>query len=91
MNVYSQRVIEDGSYLRLKNITLGYTLPNRLLRKLYFDTMRVYVSLENVYTWTNYSGVDPEVSTRNSVLTPGFDWSAYPRAFSVTGGISFTF
>lgn len=91
MNVYSQRVIEDGSYLRLKNITLGYTLPNRLLRKLYFDTMRVYVSLENVYTWTNYSGVDPEVSTRKSVLTPGFDWSAYPRAFSVTGGISFTF
>ena len=91
MDVYSQRVVEDGSYLRLKNITLGYTLPRRLLRKLYFDTMRVYVSLENVHTWTNYSGVDPEVSTRNSVLTPGFDWSAYPRAFSVTGGISFTF
>ena len=56
-----------------------------------FDTMRFYVSFDNIYTWTEYSGVDPEVSTRNSVLTPGFDWSAYPRAFSMTGGISFTF
>jgi len=88
---YSGRVVEDGSYLRLKNITLGYTLPKKVLRKMHFDTMRIYLSLDNVCTWTNYSGVDPEVSTRNSVLTPGFDWSAYPRAFSVTGGISFTF
>lgn len=91
MENYSSRVVEDGSYLRLKNITLGYTLPRRVLRKMHFDTMRFYVSFDNIYTWTEYSGVDPEVSTRNSVLTPGFDWSAYPRAFSMTGGISFTF
>ena len=73
MFVYSSRVIEDGSYLRLKNISLGYTFPRSVLRKMKFDTVRVYLSADNVYTFTKYSGPDPEVSTRNSVLTPGFD------------------
>ena len=91
MFVYSSRVVEDGSYLRLKNVSLGYTLPRRVLRKMHFDTLRVYVSADNIWTWTNYSGPDPEVSTRSSVLTPGFDWSAYPRAFGLTAGLSFTF
>ena len=91
MYVYSSRVVEDGSFLRLRNVSLGYTLPRQALRKMHFDTMRIYVSADNVFTITNYSGPDPEVSTRNSVLTPGFDWSAYPRAFGITGGISFTF
>ena len=91
MNVYSSRVIEDGSFLRLKNLTIGYTLPRSVLRRMHFDTMRVYVSAENLFTLTNYSGPDPEVSTRNSVLTPGFDWSAYPRSRSLTAGLSFTF
>ena len=89
--LYSSRVVEDGSFLRLRNISLGYTLPRKALRKMHFDTMRVYLSADNVYTFTGYSGPDPEVSTRNSVLTPGFDWSAYPRAFGLTGGVSFTF
>ena len=91
MFVYSSRVVEDGSFLRLRNVSIGYTLPRGVLRKMHFDTMRVYVSADNIWTWTNYSGPDPEVSTRNSVLTPGFDWSAYPRAFGVTAGVSFTF
>lgn len=91
MNVYSSRVVEDGSFLKLRNISVGYTLPRSALRKMHFDTMRVYVSADNIWTWTNYSGPDPEVSTRNSVLTPGFDWSAYPRSFGLTAGISFTF
>ena len=91
MNVYSSRVVEDGSFLRLKNVTIGYTLPRSVLRKMHFDTMRVYVSAENLFTITGYSGPDPEVSTRNSVLTPGFDWSAYPRSRSLTAGLSFTF
>lgn len=55
------------------------------------QSLRVYLTAENLFTFTNYSGPDPEVSTRNSVLTPGFDWSAYPRARSLTGGISFSF
>ena len=91
MFVYSSRVIEDGSFLKLRNVSLGYTLPRRALRAMHFDTMRVYISADNIWTWTNYSGPDPEVSTRNSVLTPGFDWSAYPRAFGLTAGVSFTF
>ncbi len=91
MFVYSSRVVEDGSFLRLRNASLGYTLPRRALRKMHFDTMRVYVSADNIWTITDYSGPDPEVSTRNSVLTPGFDWSAYPRSFGFTAGVSFTF
>lgn len=89
--VLSSRVIEDGSFLRLKNIALGYTMSPGTGRKLHIDHMRVYVSADNLYTWTGYSGQDPEVSTRSSVLTPGFDWSAYARATGVTGGISITF
>lgn len=91
MQVYSSRVVEDGSFLRLKNVSLGYTLPTRTLRKAGISSMRVFVSADNIYTFTGYSGPDPEVSTRNSVLTPGFDWSAYPRAFGLTGGINLTF
>ena len=88
---YSSRVIEDGSYLRLKNVSLGYTIPTRQLRKAGISSLRVYVSADNIWTWTNYSGPDPEVSTRNSVLTPGFDWSAYPRAYGFTAGVNITF
>ena len=91
MFVYSSRVVEDASVLRLRNVTLGYTLPRKVLRKMNFDTMRFYISGENLWTLTKYSGPDPEVSTRNSVLTPGFDWSAYPRALGVTAGLSLTF
>ena len=91
MFVYSSRVVEDASFLRLRNFTVGYTLPRKVLRKMHFDTMRVYISGENLWTLTGYSGPDPEVSTRNSVLTPGFDWSAYPRAIGLTAGLSFTF
>ena len=91
MFVYSSRVVEDGSFLKLRNVSVGYTLPRNVLRKMHFDTMRVYISADNVWTWTKYSGPDPEVSTRNSVLTPGFDWSAYPRSIGVTAGVSFTF
>ena len=91
MSVYSSRVIEDGSFIRLKTLSVGYTFPRSVLRKMHFDTMRVYLSAENLFTITNYSGPDPEVSTRNSVLTPGFDWSAYPRSRGITAGVSFTF
>ena len=91
MFVYSSRVVEDGSFLRLKNISIGYTLPKNVLRRMHFDTFRIFLSADNIWTLTGYSGPDPEVSTRNSVLTPGFDWSAYPRSFGITGGLSFTF
>lgn len=89
--VYSTRVIEDGSYLRLKNVTLGYTFPAQWCKKLTISNARLFVSGENLLTFTSYSGFDPEVSVRNSALTPGFDYSAYPRARNISCGLSVTF
>ncbi len=89
--VYSSRVIEDGSYLRLKTVALGYTVPAPILKRAHIQTLRVYASAQNLLTWTNYKGLDPEVSTRPSALTPGFDWSAYPKARTITLGLDLTF
>ena len=89
--VYSSLYMEDGSFLKLRNITLGYNLPKDVLRKARISAVRLYLAAENIYTWTNYSGCDPEVSVRHSVLTPGFDWSAYPRAFNASFGLNITF
>ena len=91
MELYSSRVVEDGSFLRLRTVSLGYNFNPSVLRRIKAGALRVYVTGENLWTLTDYSGPDPEVSTRNSVLTPGFDWSAYPRAFGLTGGINLTF
>ena len=88
---YSSRTVEDGSYLRLKTLALGYTLPKTVLKRLKIANIRVYASAQNVLTWTNYSGSDPEVSTYNSVLTPGFDFSSYPRARTMVLGANLTF
>ena len=89
--VYSSRTIEDGSFLRLKTLQLSYTLPKKFTRKLRLQTVQVYLSGQNLWTWTAYSGLDPEVSTRNSALTPGFDYSAYARNRIYTAGIKLIF
>lgn len=86
-NVHTSREVEDASFLRLKNIQLGYTLPMRWLRGSRLASVRVYLGAQNLGTWTAYSGYDPEVSTRNSAMTRGFDYSAYPKAQSFTFGI----
>lgn len=88
---YSSLYVEDGSFLKLKNLSLGYNFPIQKLAKANISQLRLYLSAENVATWTKYSGSDPEVSTRNGVLTPGFDWSAYPRAFNLSFGATITF
>lgn len=88
---YSSLYVENGSYLKLKNISLGYNFGPRVLDRLGISAARIYLAAENIATFTHYSGSDPEVSTRNSVLTPGFDWSAYPRAFSMSFGLNVTF
>jgi hypothetical protein len=90
-NVYSNRTIEDGSYLRLKTVSLGYSLPKFLMKRWGMQNIRVNASAQNLITWTKYSGLDPEVSVRNTALTPGFDWSAYPRARTITLGLNVTF
>jgi len=87
---YSSKVIEDGSYLRLKTVQFGYSFNPKLIKRLKIDAIRLYASAQNLYTWTSYSGFDPEVSARASALTPGFDWSAYPRARTITFGLNIT-
>lgn len=89
--VFSSRVIEDGSFLRLKTLTLGYTVPKKLLTRFRIDNLRVYFAAQNLWTITNYSGYDPEVSIRNSALTPGLDFSAYPRARQFSFGVNLGF
>lgn len=88
---YSSLYVEDGSFLKLKNITLGYNFDKKLLQPLHISNARLYVSAENIATITGYSGSDPEVSTRSGVLNPGFDWSAYPRSFNFSVGLNVTF
>lgn len=88
--------VEDGSFLRLQNITIGYTVPQRLTRKFACERLRAFCTLNNVWCWTKYSGYDPEVSSagRNSsynALTPGVDYSAYPKSFGMTFGLDIAF
>ena len=88
---YSTFEVEDGSFLRLKNLSLGYTLPSKITKKFFVQKLRVYFSAQNLVTWSNYSGYDPEVSTKNTALTPGYDWSAYPRSRVYNFGINVVF
>ncbi|WP_235012627.1 SusC/RagA family TonB-linked outer membrane protein [Pedobacter africanus] len=87
----SSRVIEDGSYLRLKTVSVAYQIPPRFVRKLYLKSLSVQASAQNLATWTNYSGLDPEVSVKSSALTRGFDYSAYPHAQTIVFGLNATF
>jgi len=89
--VISSRVVEDGSFLRLKTVTLGYTFPKTLIAKAKLSNARIYIAAQNLWTWTSYSGYDPEVSVRNSALTPGLDFSSYPRAYSLSLGVNLGF
>src|SRR5690606_13058806 len=71
--------MEDGSFLRINNITLGYTLPSAITNRIKANRMRVYATVNNLAVFTNYSGYDPEANTRRSVpVTPGVDYAAYP-------------
>ncbi len=85
--------IEDGSFLRISNVTLGYTLPQSLVKKTGFiSKLRVYGTVNNLYTFTKYTGYDPEANTRRSnPLTPGIDYAAYPRSRYVLAGINLIF
>lgn len=90
-NVFSSRYVEDGSYLRLKTLNFAYNLSNNLLRKLFMKSGQIYLSAQNLVTWTNYTGYDPEVSVVSNALAPGVDFSAYPRNKTFTLGLNFTF
>lgn len=88
---HSSYYLEDGSYLRLNTITLGYTLPKALVQKAKISNARVYCTLNNIHTFTSYTGYDPEVAASSSALTPGVDNSSYPRSKSWVLGVNLTF
>ena len=84
--------VEDGSFLRLQSVTVGYTLPEKLTQKVHIRKLRVYATGTNLFCLTGYSGFDPEVDTRRSTpLTPGVDYSAYPKSIGVVAGLNVTF
>lgn len=90
-NQISSNIVEDGSYLRLKTVTLSYSLPKPILERLHMKGMTFSVTGQNLYTWTNYSGVDPDVSIVRSALTPNMDYSAYPPSRTYMGSVVLTF
>ena len=86
----STRWVEDGSYLRLKNLMIGYTLPGHVLQTLTHNAVshfRIYVSSQNLLTFTGYKGWDPEIGSKNGTLTNGVDYGQYPQARSFQIGL----
>jgi len=83
--------VEDGSFVRIKNIRLGYNLPKSVLNPLNISGLKFYINLENVYVFSDYSNYDPEGSTYQSGALVGFDYGAYPNPFVATAGVSLTF
>ncbi len=83
--------VEDASYLRLSNVTLGYTFPSKWMKKIKVRKLRIYVTGSNLFCLTPYTGFDPEVSTRGNTLTPGVDFGAYPRSRTFVAGLNITF
>ena len=91
-NRFSNRWLEDGSYVRLKNLTLAYTIPTAISRHAAIQNLRVYVTGQNLITWTHYLGYDPEVSANPfSTTNPGVDYGVYPQSRTYTVGLNATF
>jgi len=90
--VFSDWAVEDGSFLRLNTLTLGYSVPESLVSQIGVSRLRFYLTANNVFVITNYSGLDPEVSTRRRTpLTPGVDYSPFPRSRQFVFGLNLNF
>ncbi len=93
--IFHSWAVEDGSFIRLNNITLGYSLPKSIISRFKMSRFRLYGTVYNALLWSKYSGYDPEVSTTRSSgysqLTPGVDYSAYPKSRTFTLGLNVTF
>lgn len=87
----SSRVVEDASYIRLKTINFSYNLPKEFLDTYKLSSLKVYLAAQNLFTITNYSGFDPDVSVANSLITPGIDYSSYPIHRILSIGLNVTF
>ncbi|MDL2144341.1 TonB-dependent receptor [Flavobacterium tructae] len=86
----SDRFLESGNFIRMRQLQFGYTIPSKMLGKAKIDKLRIYISAENLFTITNYSGIDPEFS-RASVLNTGIDRFVYPFTRSFVSGIQYIF
>jgi len=91
MLFYSSRIVEDASFLRLQSLSFSYIIKKAWLKKIHMDEAWITLTANNLYTWTNYSGYDPEVSSRHSAMTPGFDFSAYPRGTTYALSVNLKF
>ena len=90
--IFSDWAVEDASFLRFQSATIGYTLPEKVVEKWHIRRARVYVTGTNLFCLTKYSGYDPEVDTRRATpLTPGVDYSAYPKSIGFVAGVNLTF
>jgi len=92
----SSDFIEDASYLRLQNLTVGYTLPKKWTSKVKIEKVRVYFTGSNLFCLSGYSGLDPEVNTNfdaggDGFPTPNYDYNAYPKTSTYTFGLNVTF
>jgi len=88
---FSDFYVEDGSFLRLRNLQVGYTLPRKLLEKINVSYLRVYVSANNLWTLTGYSGFDPDIGSFGGPLSAGVDYGFYPQATTIMGGFNIQF
>jgi hypothetical protein len=95
----SSRFLEDGSYVRLKNLQLGYTIPQKIISKWNIKSLRLYFTGQNLWTYTKYSGLDPEMHTSDNLnsekyrgdVAAGIDWGTYPSAKSYIFGVNLNF
>ncbi|WP_335967235.1 TonB-dependent receptor [Galbibacter sp. PAP.153] len=90
-NIFLDRFVEDGSYLRVKSIVLGYTVPGTVTSKFFVNNLRFYVTAQNLLTWTKYTGFDPEVTSAGNTITKGYDAGIYPVSRSISAGLKVTF
>jgi TonB-linked SusC/RagA family outer membrane protein len=89
-NIFSSYFVEDGSFARLKNIQIGYTIPGKILRKIKVESLRFYLAGNNLLTLTKYQGFDPDISSPNA-LSAGVDYGFYPQAKNIMGGVQLKF
>jgi hypothetical protein len=88
-NVFSDYYVENGSFIRLRNVQLGYTFPKKWLKKLKVESLRIYASANNLLTLTKYKGFDPEIG--GGTLSNGVDYGFYPQARTIMGGLNIKF
>lgn len=90
-NVFSDFFVEDGSFVRIRNIQVGYTLPEKWFKSYQIESLRFYLSANNPFTFTNYQGYDPDIGNFGGVLSAGVDYGYYPQARTIMGGFNLKF